>query len=137
MKKGFTLVEMLVVIALIGALAIAAMTALNPLFQIKKARDTQRKTDLAKLQAVLELHRSDQGSYPASPLPSCGSALTVSGTTYIKAIPCDPTTSAAYTYTIIASGYNLIACLENTADLQKDAVDVCGGAGVSYTVTNP
>jgi len=39
-KKGFTLVELLIVIALLGALAIGLIGALDPFEQLKKGQDT-------------------------------------------------------------------------------------------------
>jgi prepilin-type N-terminal cleavage/methylation domain-containing protein len=38
--RGFTLVELLIVIAVIGILAIAVLAALDPIEQLKKSRDT-------------------------------------------------------------------------------------------------
>ena len=136
---GFTLVEILLVISLIGILAVGSIAAFNPLTQIKKGRDTKRKTDLSQLQSALELYRADKNAYPAS-LPACKASLVDSGTTYIKSTPCDPTTATAYTYTVSASGYSIIACLERADDPQEDnpTVEPCAAAGkASYTVTNP
>lgn len=140
---GFTLIELLVTIAIIGILAVTAMTMINPAKQSQRARDSKRKADLAQMQAAFELYRSDQGVYPGS--QTCGSALAFGGTTYLKSIPCDPKNpTQVYTYNPSASPvvtYTLVACLENASDTQKDAVNIapCTGiAGtVSYTLTNP
>src|SRR3990172_3939598 len=70
---GFTLIELLVTIALVGVLAVTA-TIINPVTQLQKARDSQRKSDLKLIQSVLEFHISDNGYYPAS-LPACNAAL--------------------------------------------------------------
>lgn len=139
-QSGFSLIELLVVIALVGVLAATSLTLLNPLKQFQKSRDTKRKADIAQIQAAFELYRSDQGSYPSNPIPACSSALSAGSTTYLKSMPCDPSTATQYTYTPSgspATSYSLKACLENASDPQKDASNTCTGGKYSYTVTNP
>ena len=53
-SKGFTLVEMLIVIAVIGVLAVAVLSAINPVEQMRKARDTRRKSNAAELLNAIE-----------------------------------------------------------------------------------
>lgn len=68
-KKGFTLVELLVVISIIGFLASSAMYSLNS--ARVGARDVQRKTDFATLAKALELYYDDYGHYPVSNCWGC------------------------------------------------------------------
>jgi len=147
-RKGFTLVEIIVVIAIIAILTsflIANFTNIR-----RTTRDAQRKLDLRGIQASLEIYRSDEGSYPPSlPLTGCGDPWVVVSVTYIQSIPCDPLASnTQYNYTLLPSGnYTLVACLENIDDNQKDDADgggndTCGIPGtpdgkVSYTLRNP
>ena len=51
-KFGFTLLEVLIVIALIVILAFAFLTLFNPKFQIEKGWDGKRKKELNTLQKV-------------------------------------------------------------------------------------
>ncbi len=135
---GFSLIELIVVIAIIGVLSTLGMA--NYLNVKTKARDSIRKSDFAQLRSALELYRSDQGAYPASPLPGCGSPLTGGGATYIQKVPCDPSSASSYSYTTTGTTYQLIACLERTNDPQKDAANVAPCSGTtnwSYTTTNP
>ncbi|MEK7111932.1 MAG: prepilin-type N-terminal cleavage/methylation domain-containing protein [Patescibacteria group bacterium] len=46
---GFTLVELLIVIALLGVLAAAVLAAINPLEQANRARDTRFRSDASQL----------------------------------------------------------------------------------------
>ena len=47
--KGFTLVELLIVIALIAILSVAVLATINPIEQSNKARDAKFKNDAAEV----------------------------------------------------------------------------------------
>ena len=136
--RGFTLIELIVVIAIIGILS---SLGIGSYLTVKvKARDALRKSDLAQLRTALELYRSDQGTYPPTPLPSCGSALSVATTTYIQKVPCDPKTKSSYSYSTTGTTYQLVTCLETISDSQKDVANVAPCSGTtnwSYTLVNP
>jgi len=61
---GFTLVELLIVIALIAILAAALVATLNPVEQINKARDARYKNDAAELLAAIERNYASTLAYP-------------------------------------------------------------------------
>lgn len=143
-ERGFTLIEIVLVITLIGLMGTLLITLVNPAKQFQKSNDARRKADLHQVQAVLELYRSDQGQYPAA-LPACGAALSAGTTTYLQKVPCDPKNTGQFQYQYTTTGpdnYSLVACLENVTDSQKDStndtVHCTGGAtNWSYTVRNP
>jgi len=146
--KGFTLVELLVVIAVVGILSGTVITLINPANYLKKGRDTQRKSDLSVIQSAFEIYKADLGIYPPQPLPSCGNPLTAGSppSTYMRRFPCDPRNTGQHVYRYVPSAgntaYSLIACLENTSDLQKDPTNnsaYCTGGTTnwSYTVQSP
>ncbi|HBB76696.1 MAG: hypothetical protein A2186_02265 [Candidatus Levybacteria bacterium RIFOXYA1_FULL_41_10] len=124
--KGFTLVELLIVIAIIGVLSTLLMA--NFLGVRERSRDAQRKSNLRQIQSALELYRADVGSYPpTSPgLKNCSSSTALGNaptctTIYMKKIPSDPLGTTAYNsgnyyYAINLNGYDLVACLENSND---------------------
>jgi prepilin-type N-terminal cleavage/methylation domain-containing protein len=64
-EKGFTIIEILVVLAIIGVLATILMVVINPGQQIAKARDVQRETDLyAILSSIYQYSREHGGDLP-------------------------------------------------------------------------
>ncbi|MCL5434895.1 MAG: type II secretion system protein GspG [Patescibacteria group bacterium] len=139
-KKGFTLVELLIVVAIIGVLATLLMV--NFVGVRQRARDAQRKSDLRQIQSALEIYRADNSAYPltVSGLNSgCPASFTYNGTTYMQKVPCDPL-GTSYSFSSTGTTYSIIACLENANDNQKDAANVspCNGtSNWSYTVQNP
>src|SRR5438105_14972551 len=61
--KGFTIVELLIVIVVIGILAALVVVTYNGIQQ--KARDTERKTDINALHGQLEAYQAQNGKYPS------------------------------------------------------------------------
>ncbi len=58
---GFTIVELLIVIVVIGILAAISIVAYSGIQS--RARDTLRKTDLASLAQATQLYNADKGNY--------------------------------------------------------------------------
>lgn len=66
MKKGFTLVELLVVVSIIGVLATLVLVSFGPIQ--KQARDTQRRSDVKEYRNALEsFANKEDGLYPSRP----------------------------------------------------------------------
>lgn len=61
-SRGFTIVELLIVIVVIGILAGLVVVTYNGIQ--KKARDTERKTDINALHGQLEAYQAQNGKYP-------------------------------------------------------------------------
>lgn len=59
-KKGFTLLELLIVIAIIAALSVILVIVLNPAETLKKSRDTQRMSDMASLKTALGIYTTSK-----------------------------------------------------------------------------
>lgn len=74
-KKGFTLVELLVVIGIIGVLATISVASLNSARQ--KARDTRRITDVKQMSTLLE---SEDASTPGQALAGCAADQALTST---------------------------------------------------------
>lgn len=61
-SKGFTIVELLIVIVVIGILAAITVVAYNGIQQ--RAQFTQLKSDLASLNKAIQLYHAENGAYP-------------------------------------------------------------------------
>lgn len=144
MKKGFTLLELLVVISIVAVLL--AISASAFISARATSRDVKRKTDLEQLRGAVELFKADKGAYPNSTNGgqdsgnvSSALAILVSPTTYISKLPTDPgVNNYYYQYISASSGYVLCAALEKGSS----SVYTCTGTnqcGVkcNYEVNNP
>ena len=98
MKKGFTLVELLIVIGILAILATAAVVVLNPTELLKQARDSQRVADLDTLSAAISLYLVDINS-PDLTYGTSGDKWnkTAAGTCPLNSGTCDTSTSTAVT----------------------------------------
>jgi len=63
-RQGFTLIELLVVITLIGVLAVAVLSALNPIEQINKGRDAAKRADSSQLLNALDRYFASNEKFP-------------------------------------------------------------------------
>lgn len=63
-QKGFTLVELLIVIALISILSVAVLATINPIEQANKANDSTAQNDAAEVLNAYERYYANKQSYP-------------------------------------------------------------------------
>jgi general secretion pathway protein G len=88
-EHGFSLLELMVVMAVLGLLVAFAIPAYQD--ATLRAREAVLKEDLQRLREALEQHLTDKGVYPAAleDLVDLG---------YLRAIPVDPITRSAETW---------------------------------------
>jgi general secretion pathway protein G len=88
-RGGFTLIEMIIVLTLIGILVGLAL----PHYQnsVKKARETVLKEDLFQLRKLIDQYHTDKGKYPAS-------LQALVDENYLRKLVVDPVTGKADTW---------------------------------------
>src|SRR3990167_7856116 len=133
---GFTLMEMLLVMAIIAIIAGAFFT--NLFSSIARGRDGRRKEDLRSISQALELYYNDNRQYPdALPPPDViFSHPDNIDTIYMQKIPDDPKADNDYCYATGGGWYSVYANLENSSDsdVLPDLVN-CGGADYNYGIS--
>src|SRR3990167_6925122 len=97
--RGFTLIELMVVITIIGLLASSVLVALGN--ARAKARDARRTADSRQVMTALELYANDHTD--GYPLCSYGTDCDLDTLTelvpgYIDKMPIDPVAANTYTY---------------------------------------
>ena len=148
MRKGFTLIEILIVVAIIAILASVVLVGLGPTQQA--GRDARRLSDLRQVQNGLELYFNKCGYYPGAAVAGSCSAVawqqtsdwaTLSGaltgsTVGINTVPVDPSAGHSYYYgtTNGGSAYILGATLENANNSVFNNYNAPATAG--YTIGN-
>ena len=161
-SKGFTIVELLVVVSLIAILSGLILNVVNIRGVRAKSRDAQRAGDLKKIQTALEVMYADTRIYPCPTGAACAALncastanyAVVSGipsfTGYLNPIPTDPQAAtgaycnaAAYDYWYCSNNatYRLTTNMEIASSVP--AANLCStvgtGCGLStcYAVRNP
>jgi type II secretion system protein G len=130
-KKGFTIIELIVSIVIIGILVTIMIVSYSGIQQ--RSRDSQRASDVTKIKIALEKYHADKGQYPAvcsadevdCPADSLASALV---TTYIASIPHDPRNAFDS-----ATDYRYIRGSVNPSDPTPGAHDLSDSYGILIT----
>lgn len=143
MKKGLTLIELLITISLLAVLLLL-FTGLVVGSQLQKGRDAKRKIDFQALNNSLDQYYDSSGCFPEV-LTNCRGSLLIGSEVYIQTIPCDPKTQENYTYvsdnTSCSEWFKLYTNLENTKDPRIEEVGCTYGCGpdcaFNYGIASP
>jgi len=135
LKKGlgFTLIEVLVVVGILGVLLTMVLVAVNPVKQLQATRDTQRASDLKGVQTALEAYRVANNIYPVSTIDYqiTGAPWGGSWQGYLSNVPQDPSTGKTYVYVSTdGTNYQLYADFEGTPSIQLACGAACGPSGL-------
>lgn len=119
--KGFTLVEVLLVVVIIAILAAVVVVAINPGRQLAQTNNTQRWTDVeATLNAVIQYRTGNRGNLPDGGTTDITATPTEIGSgtgqvdicallvpNYLPKMLVDPTSGSWTSCTTYDTGYNI------------------------------
>ena len=128
-RKGFTLVELLVVIvvlAVLGAIVVPKFVGAG-----KTSKEAALRSDLQILRNAIQMFRSDTGyfpaaladvgvtSAPAAGLDTTGTSKTILATDwkgpYVVSVPNDPISAAAFTYVATTAGDDPVGTVRSSS----------------------
>lgn len=129
LQKGFTLIEILIVVAIIALLATVVFVALDPVTRFADARNSRRWTDVSSvLTATHQYIVDNDGSLPAglstgmsaTELGTCGTCadLATPLAPYLKTLPTDPDegSSVSTGYSIEVDANNIVTVAATNAE---------------------
>jgi len=149
-RSGFTLIEILIVVAIIAILASVVLVGLGPTQSL--GRDARRVSDIHEVQNGLELYYNKYGIYPGD---KSGAQATVTnwaalitsltqGGIGVTSIPDDPSSGSHYLYGVNSGGtpaystYVLEAKLENSTGGSWNGYNpLTIPAGMTWSGTTP
>lgn len=133
LSKGFTLMELLIVIGVLGILAAGLLAAIDPFEQLKKARDTNNRSATIELLSSLTRYYANHGAFPwnmTTPVAACdrGTGAALEGLDSLA------------TGALNIQGDALSACLAATlvvdGELKETFFDGIGSTDI-YVASNP
>jgi len=144
-KKGFTLIELMIVVAIIGILAAIAIP--NMVYTKKKAKLSACKSNLKNIAAALDMYAGDNNdTYPTTgTTPAADAGVLITAGYMQKGVTC-PVSKTDYTYTMLIDVYT-VSCPAPTGHyygpkstatvttlryLSQGGVECIGGDGNSH-----
>ncbi len=130
MKRAFTLVEIMIVIAIMGiftAIVFGSITASR-----SKARDNSRIADMKTIELALALYYDVNRTYPSGSGTSISALNVLVNEKYLPSLPTDPQSGNVYEYKRINNKYCLGVKLEGTPPPDSPEVQTACAGDTGY-----
>ena len=119
--KGFTLVELLIVIAILAVLFATVLIALNPARQLAQADNTKRRSDIHAILNAVHQYMADNNGSPPTAITTTSSNIGNSGIdicsvlvpTYLAEMPVDPDVGSYTDCSTYNTGYSIAKSATN------------------------
>ena len=125
MKKGFTLLELLIVIGILAILSTTLLLVINPAEMLRKARYSQRISDLNNLKSAISLYLTDVSS------PNIGNSTTV----YTHFTSGAAVSTCESTHTTVSSSTSQV--ITGTGWIPINFASISGGSPISAEPIDP
>lgn len=142
-SKGFTLVELLVVLGILAILLTITLIAINPAAQLMSTRNTKRNADVNQILNAVDQYLVVHGSLPTGITTSAKAIKSTAGTgnidictdlvdEFIAAMPSDPTSGNYTDCTSYDTGYTI---MKSSGNNNRITVSAPGAESATISVT--
>ncbi|TXG76519.1 prepilin-type N-terminal cleavage/methylation domain-containing protein [Candidatus Dojkabacteria bacterium] len=120
-QKGFTLVELLVVIGILGILMVGALVALNPLGRFNQAKDATARGTIDQVSAAIQSYYAANQTYPTNiaAMVTSGDLQTTptgpNGSALVYSV--NGSTGAAVGFTMVSSASGAVFCWKSNGNV--------------------
>lgn len=138
-QKGFTLIELMIVVAIVAILAAISIPAYND--YITRSKLAEATSTLSSLRTNMEQYYQDNRTY-LTPAGDCGIGATPAANTKYFTISCGgalphPSAPAATTYIIAATGIGSMAGFTFTINQANAKATFAAPVAKGWTLPNP
>ena len=127
-QKGFTLVELIIVIAILGILAAAVLAAIDPIDKINAGNDTKAQGDIRSIYDAGLRYYSINSTLPTQ--------AQITGAGELRSWPTAPNTYAAYVYNVAATDVSVCTVVKSKAQRGKASGNPAAPAASAIMIAN-
>lgn len=132
MRRGFTIVELLIVIVVVAILAVIAIASYNGIQS--RAHDAAIRSDFNNISKLLEVYKIQEGKYPSDPAGNTGGSCSTQSSVILAALRSIQMKLSTSSYNTGGANTNLLYVASN--DGEKYALLGYALGNPTYYITN-